>query len=200
MGSTWPPADGGFGRERDESDEVGQELVRGAGMGKRERSSRTGHEYERRAGRFDGVLATWASQTGGRGWGRETVGGGATDRQDRQLRQGCHTTRVWGALSCACAGERGRRALGRPGVGQLGRGERECELGRCVARQTSQGKRRGLAGVGHEPGRGARWAIVEGMGPRGAGAGRARLGRRGKRERVSSFLSSFVFLFEFLIK
>jgi hypothetical protein len=62
---------------------------------------------------------------------------------------------------------------------------------------------RGLAGVGHERGRGARWASregKEGMGPRGAGAGRARLGRRGKREGVSSFLSSFLFLFEFLIK
>jgi hypothetical protein len=50
-------------RERDESDEVGQELVRGAGMGKRERSSRTRHEYGQRAGRFDGVLATWVSGT-----------------------------------------------------------------------------------------------------------------------------------------
>jgi hypothetical protein len=35
MGSTWPSADGGFRRERDESDGVGQELARGAGMGKR---------------------------------------------------------------------------------------------------------------------------------------------------------------------
>jgi hypothetical protein len=96
MGSTRPPMDGGFGRERDESDEVGQELARGAGMGKRERSSRTGHEYGCRAGRFDGVLATWASQTGGRGWGRETVGGGATDRRARRLGQGRHTTMVWG--------------------------------------------------------------------------------------------------------
>jgi hypothetical protein len=61
-------------RERDESDEVGQELVRGAGMGKRKRSSRTRHEYGQRAGRFDGVLTKWASQTGGRGWGREIVG------------------------------------------------------------------------------------------------------------------------------
>jgi hypothetical protein len=88
MGSTRPPVDGGFGRERDESDEVGQELARGAGMGKRERSSMTRHEYGWRAGRFDGVLATWASQTGGRGWGRETVGGGATDRRAQRLGSG----------------------------------------------------------------------------------------------------------------
>jgi hypothetical protein len=121
------------------------------------------------------------------------VGGGSTNRRARRLGQGRHTTRVWGSLSCACAGERGRRALGHPGAGQLGRRERECEQGRCVARQTSQGKRRGLAGVGHEPGRGARWASLEGMGPRGAGVGRARLGRRGKREGVSSFFIFFSF-------
>jgi hypothetical protein len=44
-----------------------------------------------------------------------------------------------------------------------------------------------------ELGRG--WAAC-GNGPRGAGVGQARLGQRGKREGASSFL----FLFEFLIK
>jgi hypothetical protein len=43
---------------------------------------------------------------------------------------------------------------------------------------------------------GSGWAACE-NGPRGAGVGRARLGQRGKREREAS---SFLFLFEFLIK
>jgi hypothetical protein len=46
---------------------------------------------------------------------------------------------------------------------------------------------------GDELGRGR---VACGNGPRGAGVGRARLGQRGKRGGVSSFL----FLFEFLIK
>jgi hypothetical protein len=99
MGSTRPPADGGFRRERDESDDVGQELASGTSMGKRGTSSRTGHEYGRRGGWFDGVFATWESQTGGRGWGRETVGGGATDKWARRLGEHAQRhARVWGVL------------------------------------------------------------------------------------------------------
>jgi hypothetical protein len=92
MGSTWPPADGHFWareRERDERDGVGQELVRGAGMGKGERSSRTGARIWAAWGwRLTRFSRRGAPQTGERGWGRETVPGGTTDRRARRLGEG----------------------------------------------------------------------------------------------------------------
>jgi hypothetical protein len=84
----------------------------------------------RRRGRFDGVFATWASRTGGRGWGRQTVGGVATDRWARRL--GERASR----LGETCSGARARGGVGPVQLGRAtalaGWAARVAAVGVCV--------------------------------------------------------------------